>query len=293
MMVERFNRTLQDKIHRDFTENNDKKYVVDLPDLLHNYNNSIHSSINQKPIDINKTNERAKYKYQYGYDIKSGPNDLIEFEFEIGDYVRSVIPKKLFEKGFTIKWSTEIYIVHERIPSHPLTYKIKTIEGEVVINRAHNVEQIYYKEQLIKTSNEEFPIDSFKVIDEKEQLLLILKLNTNHSSDHSKYNFDYYFSAEIRSYNNIKNFIEDNKSDINGSEFVEVYVALDFASIIKSIHILNNESKAFVVMNNYEIYDKWNIDDLYAYLIKIYSKQIEKRLISITTKNNNLKISSN
>lgn len=103
MMVESFNRTLQDKIHRDFTENNNKKYVIDLPDLLNNYNNSIHSSINQKPIDINKKNERATYKYQYGYDIKSGPNDLIEFEFEIGDYVRSVIPKKLFEKGFTIK----------------------------------------------------------------------------------------------------------------------------------------------------------------------------------------------
>jgi hypothetical protein len=98
----------------------------------------------------------------------------------------------------------------------------------------------------------------------------------DHIYDHSRFNFDYYFSAEIKSYLNIKNIIEDNKTDLNNfsNDFVEVYSALDFNSIIKSIHVLNNDSKSFVVIKKYEIYDKWNIDDLYAFLIKSKFKKI-------------------
>ena len=110
-VVERFNRTLKEKIWRNFEVNNNKKYVTDLPKLLNNYNNSFHSSIQTKPSLVNSLNEKATFKTLYGFEMTGGPNEFIEFIFKIGDYVRSVIPVKLFEKGYTKKWSDEVFII--------------------------------------------------------------------------------------------------------------------------------------------------------------------------------------
>jgi hypothetical protein len=178
-VVERFNRTLKEKIWRNFEVNNNKKYVTDLPKLLNNYNNSFHSSIQTKPSLVKSLNEKATFKTLYGFEMTGGPNEFIEFIFKIGDYVRSVIPVKLFEKGYTKKWSDEVFIIHERIPSHPPTYKIKSLTGEVVYNQKHDVEKIFYSEELNKILTEEFPIDAFKVLTEKNDQILVQKLNTN------------------------------------------------------------------------------------------------------------------
>jgi len=69
--------------------------------------------------------------------------------------VRLVIPVKLFEKGYTKKWN-------ERIPSHPPTYKIKSLECEVVYNPKHDIEQIFYSVILNKISTEEFPNHAYQ-----------------------------------------------------------------------------------------------------------------------------------
>ena len=82
-----------------FTFNKNKNYIFNLQDLMLNYNNSYHSSIKNKPSSVNKSNENKTFKNLYGYHMKKGPNELIEFKFKKGDYVRSVIPKSLFEKG--------------------------------------------------------------------------------------------------------------------------------------------------------------------------------------------------
>jgi hypothetical protein len=53
-IVERFNKTLKERMWRMFTFNKNKKYVGYLDDLLISYNNSIHRSIKNKPSKINK-----------------------------------------------------------------------------------------------------------------------------------------------------------------------------------------------------------------------------------------------
>ena len=48
-IVERFNRTLKDRMYKYFTANDTKRWVDVLPDLVYNYNNSYHRSIKMTP----------------------------------------------------------------------------------------------------------------------------------------------------------------------------------------------------------------------------------------------------
>ncbi len=165
-IVERFNKTIKEKMWRMFTLNENKKYVNNLDDLVENYNNSFHRSIKNKPKNINKTNENDTFKILYDKSI------IIEFKFQKGDYVRVVIDKDMkFKKGYTSNWSDEIFIIAQRKPGDPVKYKIKALDGTLMTKS-------FYEPQLQKVNYDEFPIDSFMVLDEKNDKLKIEKLNS-------------------------------------------------------------------------------------------------------------------
>ena len=48
-IIERFNRTLNEKIHRYLTATGRPRYIHIIDDLVHPYNTSVHSSIGMKP----------------------------------------------------------------------------------------------------------------------------------------------------------------------------------------------------------------------------------------------------
>ncbi len=173
-IVERFNKTLQTIMYRIFTFQNNKNYNSILNKIVDNYNNTIHSSIKMTPNQVNKKNEKLVAYNLYG-DINSETN-YIEFYFKKGDYVRLQIDKSIFEKGFTDNWSKEIYIIHRLIPSIPPKYTIKTIEN-IILNNS------FYKQELQKVTHNEFPYDTFELIDTKNNKLEIKKINANYESN--------------------------------------------------------------------------------------------------------------
>lgn len=173
-IVERFNRTLKEKMWRLFTQNKNKKYVEFLPLLINNYNNSYHRSIKNKPSEINKKNEVETFKNLYGFDRERGSDNFINFKFKTGDYVRCVLAKNLFSKGYTINWSDEIFIISIKHPTTPPTYKIKSIEGE-------SISKTFYEQELQKVLLKEYPVDTFEILDERAELILIEKLNSENS----------------------------------------------------------------------------------------------------------------
>ncbi len=59
-VVERFNRTLRERMHKYFTCADNNKYINALDDLLQSYNNSYYRSINCTPIFITKTTDQNK-----------------------------------------------------------------------------------------------------------------------------------------------------------------------------------------------------------------------------------------
>jgi len=56
-IVERFKRTLKEKMFRYFTAKNTRRYVDVLPDFIYAYNRSHHRSIGMAPADVTPDNE--------------------------------------------------------------------------------------------------------------------------------------------------------------------------------------------------------------------------------------------
>ena len=90
-MVERFNRTLRSRMWRYFTATRQERYVDVLPQLVHSYNNSRHSSTGVAPASVNVMNGETIWRKLYNYkDDKKKPR------YEVGDLVRISKAKKTF-----------------------------------------------------------------------------------------------------------------------------------------------------------------------------------------------------
>ena len=61
-VVERFNKTLKNKMWRYFTFSQSLRYIDVIKDLVYSYNNSYHRSIKNTPNKINKSNEKKTFK---------------------------------------------------------------------------------------------------------------------------------------------------------------------------------------------------------------------------------------
>ena len=138
VVIERFNRTLKEKMWRYFTETKCNKYLDFLPKLVSNYNNTIHSTIKMTPTEGSQQENAHKIKYTPAI-AKDNP------KFKIGDRVRIYKYKKLFSKGYETNWTKEIFVISKINNTSPLTYKIKDLHGEDIIGS-------FYKQELSLSS---------------------------------------------------------------------------------------------------------------------------------------------
>ena len=65
VVIERFNRSLRELMMKEFVKNNNTVWYNILPKLIKFYNNRHHNTIKDKPIDINKSNEKYIFKIQF------------------------------------------------------------------------------------------------------------------------------------------------------------------------------------------------------------------------------------
>ena len=121
-VVERWIRTMKEKMWKYFTANSTNVYIDVLPDLVKEYNNTRHSSIKMTPVKASKKeNELMVWRNLYP--------DFLEIrdinpEFSVGDKMRISKKKKTFEKGYTTRWTEEIFTIAEVQRTQPPTYKI-------------------------------------------------------------------------------------------------------------------------------------------------------------------------
>ena len=129
-VVERWNRTMKNKMWKEFSIRNSTQYVHILSGLVSEYNNTKHSSIKMTPIEASKKkNEGSVYFNLYG-DIQSTKSKA---KFKIGDNVRiSKYKRKVFDKGYTPNFTEEIFEVYEVKNTNPITYLIKDLNGEPI-----------------------------------------------------------------------------------------------------------------------------------------------------------------
>ena len=104
-LIERFNRTIKEKIFKYFPANNTRKYVDVLDLLVEQYNNTIHSSIKMTPVEANREeNENKVWRNLY----PEFGGKILTPKFSIGDNVRIRKKKNVFDKGYIQRWMEEI-----------------------------------------------------------------------------------------------------------------------------------------------------------------------------------------
>src|SRR5699024_3516115 len=114
-IVERFNRTLKEKMWKYFTENKTNKWIDILDSLLENYNSSYHRSIKMSPLlASNKENSSQVENNLYG-NIKN--IEMKKPRYKVGDKVRINKYKSIFAKGYLPNYTSEIFIISEVVKS--------------------------------------------------------------------------------------------------------------------------------------------------------------------------------
>ena len=149
VVAERFIKTLKSKIYKYMTSISKNVYIDKLDDIVDEYNNTYHTTIKMKPIDVKDNTYINAYKEINNKDPK----------FKVGNRVRISKYKNIFAKGYMPNWSEEVFVIND-------------LNGE-------EITETFYEKELQKTNQEEFRIE--KVIRRKGDKLYVKWKGYNNS----------------------------------------------------------------------------------------------------------------
>ena len=122
---------LKNKLYKHMTATGKNVYYDVLDDVANKYNNNTkHSTINMKPIDVRDNNKRVYIDEHNEKDSR----------FKVGDRVRISKFKKIFAKGYAPNWISEIFIVDKVNDRVPYRYNLKDLNDEEIIGSFYDKE---------------------------------------------------------------------------------------------------------------------------------------------------------
>ena len=137
-IVERFNRTLKGRMYRYFTAKNTLRYVDNLQDFVSSYNNTYHRSIGMKPSEVNVGNVRTVRNRLFP-EVRKKRRRLNNYN--VGDYVRLSLKKRMFEKGYLENYTEEIFKIAKVFNTRsPTMYEVEDLNGEKISDRFYDDE---------------------------------------------------------------------------------------------------------------------------------------------------------
>lgn len=149
-IVERVQRTIKEKMWRYFTHQNSRRYIDVLQDIVTSYNNSYHSSIKMKPVDVTFDNDSQAWKNIQSHRKSKKQLDTIAAKkkrkkkpkYRSGDMVRISRSKGVFEKGYMANFSEEIFKIRQVLAHRdPVVYTLEDLSGE-------EIDSIFYEPEL-------------------------------------------------------------------------------------------------------------------------------------------------
>lgn len=170
-IVERFNRTLKEKMWKQFSMQGTYKYLDLLEKLTNKYNDTYHRTIQMKPKDVKKSDEKRLLKTAYNYNIR-----LVKNKYRVGESVRISKYKHVFEKGYTPNWTTEIFKIVAVSNKFPITYTIEDLSGNQIAGR-------FYEYEIQRVSNPDVYLVE-KILSRKEGKVFVkwLGFDSKHNS---------------------------------------------------------------------------------------------------------------
>jgi len=160
-VVERFNRTLREKLNRYFTHNGKKIWLSVLPDIITAYNNTPHKGIDGKrPVEI-----ANDLNFWFAQEKNASITNHVQKRiYAVNSLVRiSRISNNPFRKNFDQNWSEEIFKIHAIDKrDNPVMYILQDLKGEIIQGKFYqqelqvvdkNLPKVYRIEKIIRTRN--------------------------------------------------------------------------------------------------------------------------------------------
>ena len=138
VIVERFNRTLKTMMWRELTARNTHEWIDILPELIDTYNNTKHSKLKMTPNEASAHPEKVAKVWAA---LRKEQREPTKPKFKIGDVVRISRSKGLFEKGYDVNWSREVFRISSVDERNPPMYHI-------IDRRDEEIKGSFYNEEL-------------------------------------------------------------------------------------------------------------------------------------------------
>ena len=123
-------------MYRYFTAKNTRRYIDVLPDLLHSFNHTYHRSIGMAPVEVDDTNEDLIWARLYPLKPKS-----YKWKYDVGDKLCIAMRRQPFKKVYVGNWSEEIFEIDARLPTVPVTYRLKDMADD-------GIKKKFYKSEI-------------------------------------------------------------------------------------------------------------------------------------------------
>jgi hypothetical protein len=163
-MIERFNRTLKERLSKYFTSKDSPVWYTVLDDVIENYNTTYHRSIDTRPVDVTPKIER-----QLVAENKKITDAILgaRTEVDLGTDVRIRVKKGKFDKGVSV-FSDKVYTVDSI--TNLGSYRVRDNDGKLVRNKI-KFEDI----QIISTIEGEGKRDVVKKVEREAKVKRVLK----------------------------------------------------------------------------------------------------------------------
>lgn len=139
-IVERWNRTIKEKLWRLFTEKNTVNWIDMIQDVVEEYNGKKHASIGMAPSTVNKTNADLVLQR-----LGVSKTPIKKPKFKVGQWVRtSRWQKNIFSKSYEGNFSEELFQIVTVKNTVPTVYVLENIHGQ-------KLEGTYYELELQAT----------------------------------------------------------------------------------------------------------------------------------------------
>jgi len=147
-IVERWNRTIKNRLWTSFSAHQTRRYVDILPEIVDAYNHSYHRTIGQTPASVKKADEDRLWARMFGDGGEKGEPKPVPPNTK----VRVSKVKGVFEKGYLPNWSQEYFLAHEQRDNPKRVYKLTDAAGE-------EIKGSWYPEELQKIENPKYLVE--------------------------------------------------------------------------------------------------------------------------------------
>lgn len=158
--IERFNRTFQGILYKYMTENETRRYIDVLQELVATYNNKYHRMIGTTPF-IAENNENSHSEIRRKMSLYYNTIKPKKAKYKIGDVVRIAKLKGKFDRGYNERSSTEMFKIQDIVNKFKIPmYILSNYSGNETIKGK------FYEFELAKVVGEVFRVE--KVIKKRK-----------------------------------------------------------------------------------------------------------------------------